>query len=68
MESVIRAYKIEVGMETCKVGFLPKQYLRLRDEFDNRTAQVTSDLRISKNSQERRRSHTKGGLVEATMI
>jgi len=56
------------GVERCRVGFLPKCYLKKAPYFEGKLAQVTGFLHDSDNTTDRRRSHQCGGIARACLI
>ncbi|KAG1696070.1 hypothetical protein DVH05_019055 [Phytophthora capsici] len=60
LEYVVKAYVLRDGSPTCHVGFLPRRFLKARESYNNKMATVVEDLRVSDNSQKRRRSEQHG--------
>ena len=66
--SAIAAVWVTDGVKRCRVGFLPKCYLKKAPYFEGKLAQVTGFLHDSDNATDRRRSHQCRGIARACLI
>jgi hypothetical protein len=67
-EKAVAAYKVTEGIDSCRVGFLPRQCLRHADKFDGKLAQITEFLSESDSPHCHRLSHRNRGVVRAMII
>jgi hypothetical protein len=67
-EKAVAAYKVTEGIDSCRVGFLPRQCLRHAEKFDGKLAQITEFLSESDSPHCRRLSHRNRGVVRAVII
>jgi hypothetical protein len=67
-EMAVAAYKVTEGVDSCRVGFLPRFCLKHADKFDGKLAQVTEFLAESDSPHCRRLSHRYRGVVRAVII
>jgi hypothetical protein len=64
----VAAYKVTKGVDSCRVGFLPRFCLKHANKFDGKLAQVTEFLAESDSPHCRRLSHRYRGVVRAVII
>lgn len=67
-ETAIAAYWVTDGVDRCRVGFMPRHYIKHSQSFDGGLVQVVELLRNSENSTQRRRSHKNCGMCICTVI
>jgi hypothetical protein len=67
-ETALAAYWVTDGVDLCRVGFLPRHYIKQADKFDGKLAQITEFLYVSENPSERRLSHRNRGMCRAAVI
>jgi hypothetical protein len=67
-EEAVAAYLISVGNESCRVGFLPRSYIRIKQSFLNRMAQVVELYRLSDNSHKRNLNHRNSGMAVCVLL
>jgi hypothetical protein len=67
-EKAVAAYKVTKGIDSCRVGFLPRQCLRHANKFDGKLAQITEFLSESDSPHCRSLSHRNRGVVRAVII
>jgi hypothetical protein len=67
-ESAVEARLVLDGVDCCRVGFLGRAYIKKREAFNGKLAQVTAFLWESSNSAERKRSHYCRGVARATIV
>lgn len=67
-ETAVAAYWVTDGVDLCRVGFLPRQYIKDADKYDGKLAQITEFLSESESSYCRRLSHRNRGMCHAAII
>jgi hypothetical protein len=67
-EKAVAAYLVTEGVDSCRIGFLPRQCLKHAEKFDGKLAQVTEFLAESDSPHCRRLSHRNRGIVRAVII
>jgi hypothetical protein len=67
-EKAVAAYLVTEGVDSCRVGFLPRQCLKHAEKFDGKLAQITEFLAESNSPHCRRLSHRNRGIVRAMII
>jgi hypothetical protein len=67
-EKAVAAYMVTEGVDSCRVGFLPRQCLKHAEKFDGKLAQITEFLSESDSPHCRRLSHRNRGIVRAVII
>lgn len=67
-EPAIAAYWVTDGVDRCRVGFLPKRYIKFKDNFDGKLAQVLTFARDSENAAIRQKSEDNCGICRAAII
>jgi hypothetical protein len=67
-EKAVAAYLVTEGVDSCRVGFLPRQCLKHAEKFDGKLAQITEFLAESDSPHCRRLSHRNRGIVRAVII
>ena len=64
----LACYLIWDGTESCRVGFLPRASVRVKDRFHGKFGQVCELYGDSDNSQRRRKSHRNRGMASCAFI
>lgn len=54
--------------ERCRIGFLPRECVRMKDKFVGKFAQICELYDDSSNRHRRRRSHRNCGMASATFL
>jgi hypothetical protein len=67
-ETALAAYWVTDGVDLCRVGFLPRQFIKDADKFDGKLAQITEFLGYSDLTSDRRLSHRNRGMCRAAII
>jgi hypothetical protein len=67
-EKAVAAYLVTEGVDSCRVGFLPRQCLKHAEKFDGKLAQITKFLAESDSPHCRHLSHRNRGIVRAVII
>ena len=67
-QEAVAVYTVSDGLDRCRVGFLPKHYLKNASHYDGRVAQVTDILSMSDHASERKKSHRNKGMVKVDLI
>jgi hypothetical protein len=67
-ETAIAAYWVTDGVNRCRVGFLPRHYVRQAMQFDGRLVQVVAMLADAENPRQRQFSRFNRGACHATVI
>jgi hypothetical protein len=67
-EKAVAAYLVTEGVDSCRVGFLPRQCLKHAEKFDGKLAQITEFLAESDSPHCRRLSHRNRGIMRAVII
>ena len=67
-EVAIAVYWVSDGIDRCRVGFLPRHFIKHRDQFDGQLAQVVRMYADSDNRYERQLSYRNKGMCVCTII
>jgi hypothetical protein len=68
-ETAVAAYWVTDGVDLCRVGFLPQQYIKQADnKYDGKLAQITKFLLESESPYCRHLSHRNHGMCHAAII
>jgi hypothetical protein len=67
-EMAVAAYWVTDGVNLCRVGFLPQQYIKQADKYDGKLAQITEFLLKSESPYCRHLSHRNHGMCHAAII
>lgn len=67
-EKAVAAYWVSDGVDLCRVGFLPRQFIKHAAKFDGKLAQITEFLAESDSPSCRRLSHRNRGMCRAAVI
>jgi hypothetical protein len=67
-ETAVAAYWVSDGVDLCRVGFLPRQFIKHADKFDGKLAQITKFLAMSESPSCCRLSHRYRGMCRAAII
>jgi hypothetical protein len=67
-EKAVAAYLVTEGVDSCRVGFLPRQCLKHAKKFDGKLAQIIEFLSESDSPHCHRLSHRNHGIVRAVII
>ena len=67
-EAAIEAVHVTDGIDSCRVGFLPRDYLDHVEDYHGRLAQITEFLRDSARKAELRRDAAYRGVCHAFII
>jgi hypothetical protein len=67
-ETAVAAYWVTDGVDLCRVGFLPRQYIKQADKYDGKLAQITEFLSESESPYCRHLSHRNRGMCHAAII
>jgi hypothetical protein len=68
-ETAVAAYWVSDGVDLCRVGFLPRQFIKHADKFNGKLAQITEFLAMSDSPSCRRLCcHHYRGMCRAAII
>ena len=67
-ETAIAAYWVTDGIDRCRVGFLPRDCVKHKSDFDGKLAQVTELLSKSTPAADRKKSHRNCGVACTVII
>jgi hypothetical protein len=67
-EMAIAAHWLSDSVKLCRVGFLPRQFIKHADKFDGKLAQITEFLAMSDSLSCRRLSRRNRGMCRAAII
>ena len=67
-QTAIAAYWVTDGVDRCRVGFLPRHYVRQAMQFDGQLVQVVAMLADAENPRQRQFSRFNRGACHATVI
>ena len=67
-ETAIAAYWVTVGIDRCRVGFLPRDCVKHKSDFDGNLAQVTELLSKSTRATDRKKLHRNRGVACTVII
>ena len=67
-ETAIAAYWVTDGIDRCRVGFLPRDCVRHKLDFDGKLAQVTELLYKSTRAADKKKSHRNRGVACTVII
>jgi hypothetical protein len=67
-ETAVAAYWVSDGVDLCRVGFLPQQFIKHANKFDGKLAQITEFLAMSDSPSCRRLSCRYRGMCRAAII
>jgi hypothetical protein len=67
-ETAVAAYWVTDGVDLCRVGFLPRHFIKQADKFDGKLAQITEFLEMSDSPSDRRLSYCNRGMCRAAII
>ena len=67
-ETAIAAYWVTVGIDRCQVGFLPRDCVKHKSDFDGKVAQVIELLSKSNRVADRKTSHRNRGVACKVII
>ena len=67
-ESALAAYWVTDGIDRCRIGFLPRYFMKHKDHYDGRLAQVVEFLEDSAVASDREKSHRGKGVCRAAMV
>ena len=67
-ETAITAYWVTDGINRCRVGFLPRDCVKHKSDFDGKLSQVTDFLSKSNRAADRKKSHRNRGVACTVII
>jgi hypothetical protein len=67
-ETGVTAFWVSDGINNCRVGYLPRHFIKNADKFDGKLAQITEFLAKSDSPSCRRLSHRNRGVCRAAII
>ena len=67
-EEAVCCHVIRGGLESCRVGFLPRALLPIRDQYIGKFALVLELYKDSESQQKRRYSHIMNGMASCVMF
>ena len=68
IEEAVACHVIRGGTESCRVGFLSRAMLPMKDRYIGKFAQVCEFYKDSESKQKRRYNHMMRGIAGAVMI
>ena len=67
-QAVMSVFWVMDGVDRCRVGFLPKHFLRYKQAYDGRLAQIIQFLAKSDSPGDRAKSHRNHGVARAVLV
>jgi hypothetical protein len=67
-ETAVAAFWVSDGIDSCRVGYLPRHFIKNADKFDGKLAQITEFLAESDSPSCRRLSHRNRGVCRDAII
>ena len=64
-ESALACFWITDGIDRCRVGFLPRHYVKHWEEFEGRLAQIVEFYKDSDSPEKRRKNYQNSGYCKA---
>jgi hypothetical protein len=67
-ESALACFWITDGIDRCRVGFLPRHYVKHWEDFEGRLAQIVEFYKDSDSPEKRRKNYRNSGCCKAVLI
>jgi hypothetical protein len=67
-ETALAVYWVTDGIDRCRVGFLPRHFIKHKKQYDGKLAQVVEILGESESPSKRQKSHRNKGICRAVLV